>query len=133
MFVRYCLVVLATVWVIGLMTMPSGDFWISTIVILVVFASFADEANINITLPISVILSKTQLAKAASLAFYAGLVGPLCALSLQRKCKRFDRAVIDKNLGFPLVYLLIEYKKGNINNLFTCAYNMGRAYREGAV
>ncbi len=132
MFIRYCFVSLLTVWFLGLFVLPSWDFWLSTSVLVVVFASFADEAGINITLPVSVVLAKTKLDMAASLAFHTGLLGPMDALSLMRHSKRTERSLLEKELDFPVVNLLIDYKRGKIINLFTHAYLLGRTYR-GAV
>lgn len=129
MFARICLIVLFGTWLVAVATMPAGDVAVTAIVLFVVSLAFADEAGVNVTLPISLLMR--SLSKASLLAFSAGFVGPLEAMRL---LFANELAFIDRECEYPLLDIMSAYKQGKFSKpqLINRAYQSGRNYREEA-
>lgn len=133
MFIRFCLAVLVLVWAVGMFVMPAGEFAITTIVVAIVGLTFADEAGVNVTRPLGVLMSTTG---AARLAFAAGALGSTAALlALFDENKElplsFRLCWLEKKHGFPLMGLMVAQTGGLLSSgeLVTLAYRVGRTFR----
>ena len=129
MFARICSLVLFGTWLVAVSTMPAGEAVVTVVVIAIVFLAFADEAGVNLTLPVSLLMR--SLSKASQLAFCAGFVGPWEAMKL---LVANELSFIDRECEYPLMGLMATHKQRKFSKpqLINRAYQTGRNYREEA-